>query len=260
MTSQVPRGAKREVSGLGGVTIGGAPISYVAIMAAIVAVLAFVPASVVIGGMGGGWPLHDAIHPLIGLLLGPIAGPIASVIGMLIGNAIAPYTNLGPWSPLMGLMSAFSVGMVAQRGKMYWLIPWLITLVLHIAYYFLAVNYGISSGLWFSNVFTVTVALILIAIPQVRNWAVQTIQDSQVSWQMGVALFIVFFFGSTAGMQAIWTPGFATNPWPAEVWPPLVVIILAERVVFTLVGVLVGLGVIAALRRSSFVKPKMAGY
>src|SRR6185436_18411872 len=116
MASQVPRGVKREVSGLGGVTIGGAPVSYVAIMAAIVAVLAFVPASIVIGGMGGGWPLHDAIHPLVGFLLGPIAGPIASTIGMLVGNAIAPYTNLGPWSPLMGLMSAFAVGMVIQQG------------------------------------------------------------------------------------------------------------------------------------------------
>jgi hypothetical protein len=229
-------------------------------MAAIVAVLAFVPASVVVGGMGGGWPLHDAIHPLVGLLLGPIAGPIASAIGMLVGNAIAPYTNLGPWSPLMGLMSAFSVGMVAQRGKIYWIVPWLITLVLHGIYYFLAIGYGIGTGLWFSNVFTVTVALILIVIPPIREWAVKTVQESSIGWQMGVALYILFFFGSTAGIQAIWTPGFATNPWPAEVWPPLVVIILVERVVFTLVGVLVGLGVISALRRSSFVKPKSAGY
>src|SRR5262245_28098251 len=260
MTTGTPRGERREVSGLGGVTIAGTPISYVAIMAAIVAVLAFVPASVVIGGMGGGWPLHDAIHPLVGLLLGPIAGPIASVIGMLIGNAIAPYTNLGPWSPLMGLMSAFSVGMVVQRGKMYCLIPWIITLVLHVVYYFLVVNYGISPGLWFSNAFTVTVALILIAIPQIRNWSVITVQESNVSRQTGVALFVIFFFGSTAGIQVIWTPAFATNPWPAEVWTPLVVIILLERVVFTLIGVIVGLAVIAALRRSSYIRPQMAGY
>jgi hypothetical protein len=260
MTTESPRGEKREVSGLGGVTIGGTPVSYVAIMAAIVAVLAFVPASVVVGGMGGGWPLHDAIHPLVGLLLGPIAGPIASVVGILIGNAIAPYTNLGPWSFMIGLMSAFSVGMVTQRGKWYWLVPWLITLVFHVVYYFLATNYGISPGMWFSNVFTVTIALILIAIPQVRDWAVRTVKESSVGWQMGVALYIIFFFGSTAGIQANWTPGFATAPWPAEVWPALIIIILLERVVFTLVGVIVGLGVIAALRRSSFVKPKLAGY
>jgi hypothetical protein len=196
----------------------------------------------------------------VGLLLGPIAGPIASGIGMLVGNAIAPYTNLGPWSPLLGIMSAFSVGMVMQRKKGYWLVPWLITLAAHIGYYFMAVDYGISTGLWFSNVFTVTLALIVIAIPQIRQWAVRNIKDSKVNWQMGVALYIVFFFGSTAGIQAIWTPGFATNPWPAEVWPALVPIILVERVVFTLVGTLVGLGVISALRRSSFVKPDQAGY
>ena len=79
----------RKVSAAGGVSIGGAPVSYTAI-------LAFMPASVVVGGMGGGWPFHDVIHPVLGLLLGPIAGPIASAIGILIGNVIAPYTNLGP--------------------------------------------------------------------------------------------------------------------------------------------------------------------
>ncbi len=261
MTAEAPRGEKREVSGIGGVAIAGTPVSYVAIMAAIVAVLAFVPASVVVGGMGGGWPLHDAIHPLVGFLLGPIAGPIASVVGMLVGNAIAPYTNLGPWSPLMGLMSAFCVGMIVQRGnKWYWFIPWIIVAVLHVIYLVLALNYGIGFGLWMSNVFTVTIALVLIAIPQIRNWSVAALKEPVISWRMGVAMYIIFFFGSTAGIQAIWTPGFATNPWPAEVWPVLIPIILVERVVFTLVGTIVGLGVVAALRRSSFVKPATAGY
>lgn len=260
MSTDAPSGEKREVSGLGGVSIAGTPVSYVAIMAAIVAVLAFVPASVVVGGMGGGWPLHDAIHPLVGLLLGPIAGPIASVIGMLVGNAIAPYTNLGPWSPTMGLMSAFAVGMVAQRGKIYWLIPWILTAVFHVVYYFLAAGYEISFGLWLSNAFTVTIGLVLIIIPQVRNWSVKMVQESGVSWQMAVGMFIIFFFGSTAGIQIMWVPAFITNPWPAEVWPVLVPIILTERVVFSVVGTIVGMGVISALRRSSFVKPKMAGY
>src|SRR5918992_598956 len=125
MGTRARRGRLRQPQqAAGGVTIGGAPVSYVAIMTAIVAALAFVPASVVIGGAGGGWPLHDAIHPLNGLLLGPIAGPIASVVGIFIGNAIAPYTSLGPWSPILGGMAAFAVGMVVQTGRMRWLLPW----------------------------------------------------------------------------------------------------------------------------------------
>jgi uncharacterized membrane protein len=258
--SDEPKGIRREVSGVGGISIGGTPVSYVAVLAAVVVVFAFIPASVVVGAGGGGWPLHDALHPLIGLLLGPVAGPIASIVGMLVGNAIAPYTNLGPWSFLLGGMSAFSVGMLTQRRSGAWLVPWVMTLVLHIAYYFLATSYGIGTGLWFSNVFTVTIALILIAIPQVRTWAVRTIQSEAPSARLGLALYIIFFFGSTAGVQIIWTQGFAMNPWPADVWPALIVIILLERVVFTLIGTLIALGVLAGLRRASFVKPTLAGY
>lgn len=256
---QQPTARKRELKTAGGVTIGGAPVAYTAIMAAIVAVLAFVPASIVVGGMGGGWPLHDAIHPLVGLILGPIAGPVASAVGMLVGNAIAPYTNLGPWSPVMGAMSAFAVGMVAQGGQR-WVIPWLITAALHVIYFFLCLNYGIGFGLWLSNVFTVTIALLLIAIPQVRLWALAAMRESSVSWRMGVGLFVIFFFGSTSGVQALWVPGFITNPWPADVWPVLIPIILVERVVFSLIGAIVALGVIPTLRRSAFVKPALAGY
>jgi len=242
------------------VTIDGSPVSYVAIMAAIIVVMAFIPASVVIGGAAGGWPLHDVIHPFAGLLLGPIAGPIGSVIGIAVGMAIAPYTSLGPWTPLMGAMSAFAVGMVVQRWRAAWLVPWVIVLVLHVIYFFQATVYGIGPLLWFSNTFTVTVALVLIAIPAVRNWAVETVRGPNINWKMGAALYVLFFFGSTAGIQALWVPSFAINPWPAEAWLPLAFVIFLERTVFTLIGALIALGVIAGLRRSSFVKPARAGF
>src|SRR5690606_12414225 len=153
MTVETPQ--PRNVSVAGGVSIGGAPVSYTAILAALVAVLAFIPASIVVGGMGGGWPFHDVIHPVLGLLLGPIAGPIASAIGILIGNVIAPYTNLGPWSPLMGAMSAFTVGMIMYPGRSYWYVPWIIALAAHIIYLYQSLAFGIGFWLWFSNVFTV---------------------------------------------------------------------------------------------------------
>jgi hypothetical protein len=258
MTDNIPQ--PRSLEKTGGVSIGGAPVSSTAILAALVAVMAFIPASVVVGGMGGGWPLHDVIHPLLGLLLGPIAGPIASVIGIVIGNVIAPYTNLGPWSPLMGAMSAFAVGMVMYPKQSLWYVPWIITLAAHLIYLYQSLSFGIGFGLWLSNVFTIDIALILIVIPQIRNWAIALIRDGKLSWQLYVAYFIVFFFGSTAGIQLNWVPSFATNPWPAEVWPALVLIIFLERVVFTAVGALIAVGLIGAIRRSPIAKAKMAGY
>lgn len=258
MTIETPQ--PRNVSSAGGVSIGGAPVSYTAILAALVAVLAFIPASIVVGGMGGGWPFHDVIHPVLGLLLGPIAGPIASAIGILIGNVIAPYTNLGPWSPLMGAMSAFTVGMIMYPGRSYWYVPWIIALAAHIIYLYQSLAFGIGFWLWFSNVFTVTIALVLIAIPMVRNWAISMIRGDGSAVQRFIAFYIVFFAGSTFGIQLNWVPSFATNPWPAEVWPPLIFIIFAERVVFTAVGAVIAVALMAALKRSPIAKAKMAGY
>jgi hypothetical protein len=150
--------------------------------------------------------------------------------------------------------------MVMQPNRSLWLVPWVITLLAHVIYLFQSLSFGISFPLWLSNVFTVDIALLLIAIPQIRNWAIDRIKAGTLSWQLYVALFIVFFFGSTAGIQLNWVPSFATNPWPAEVWPVLIPIILIERVAFTAIGALIAVGVIGALRRSPLAKAKMAGY
>jgi len=253
---------RREIRGGGGVTIGGAPVSYVAILAAIVAALAFVPASVVIGGTGAGWPLHDAIHPLIGLLLGPIAGPIASGVGILVGMVIAPYTSLGPFGFLIGVGSAFAVGMVTRYGKWQWAAPVAITAALLVVYFFQAINTGISPGVWLANTWTVIVGALLVSIPPVRLWFIRTIRDENAGWlPLIVALYIPFFMGSVTGIMFNWVPAYAVNPWPPEVWqtvlPPVIAL---ERTVFPLIGALVGTGVLAGLRRTSFVKPRMGTY
>ncbi len=67
MTSEASR--PRNLTTTGGVSIGGAHVSYTSILAALVAVLAFIPASIVVGGMGSGWPFHDVVHPILGLPL-----------------------------------------------------------------------------------------------------------------------------------------------------------------------------------------------
>ena len=252
--------SEREVAAKGGVSIGGAPVAYAAILAALVAVMALVPASIVVGGMGGGWPLHDVVHSVVGMLLGPIAGPIASAVGTVVGGVVAPYTNLGPWGFLLGAGNAFAVAMTLMPGRSRWYVPWAIVAALHVIYFFQVTSYGIPAGLWFSNVFTVTIALILMAIPKVRNWAIARIKTGGVSVQTYLAFFLVCFFGSVSGAQMLWVIGFATNPWPAEVWPVLVLVIFVERTAFAAVGALIATGVVQALRRSALAKAEMAGY
>ncbi len=251
---------ERSIAARGGVKIGGASVAYTAILAALVAAMALIPASIVVGGMGGGWPLHDVIHATVGMLLGPIAGPIASGIGTVLGGVIAPYTNLGPWGFLLGAGNAFAVAMTLMPGKSRWYVPFGIVLVLNVVYFFQCVAYGIPVGLWFSNVFTVQVALVLIAIPQIRNWSIERIRTGGISVQTYLAFLVVCFFGSTAGAQMLWVIGFATNPWPAEVWTVLVFIIFVERTAFAAVAAMIAVGVVRALRRSSIARAEMAGY
>jgi hypothetical protein len=255
-----PKGERREVKGLGGVAIGGAPVAYVAIMAAIVTVFAFIPASVVVGAGGGGWPLHDAIHPLVGLILGPIAGPIAAVIGIILGSALAPYTSLGPYAFTMGLVSSLAAAMVMSRNRNAWIVPWVLILILHVTYYFLAAARGVEFLVWWPKTFTITLSLLLIATPPVRHWVVNTIRAGGLNWKIFVAMYVLFLFASTGGMQALWVPSYAINPWPNTAWALNVPLILAERVLFPLVGTFIAVGVLAGLRKSSFVKPSMAGY
>ena len=143
----------------------------------------------------------------------------------------------------MGAMSAFTVGMIMYPG-----VPLVravvIALAAHLIYLYQGLAYRHRLRLWLSNVFTVDIALILIAIPQVRNWAIATIRGEGTAWQRFIAFYVVFFAGSTFGIQLNWVPSFATNPWPAEVWPPLIVIIFLERVVFTAVGAIIAVALI----------------
>lgn len=223
-------------------------MTFAALLTLVVALLAFFPASVVIGGPGGGWPLHDAIHPMVGLLLGPILGPVVSIFGTLFGGILAPQNNLGTFGFLLSGMSAFTVGMT-MREK--WYIPFFMTLAAHLLYLYLALTTGVTFFLWLTNVFTVDVALILIAIPKIRNWAIATINQNSVehTFKLFAAYFVVFFFGSTAGMQALWVFGYAADPWPVELWGPLSVIIFLERIVFTTIGILIAIPFITSLRR-----------
>ncbi len=99
--SNVPSGEEREVRHLGSATIDGAPVAYVVALAGVIAVLAFVPLSVVLGS-GKSFPLSQSIYPLVGWLLGPVAGAVADGVGALVGVFLAPHTSALPLATVIG--------------------------------------------------------------------------------------------------------------------------------------------------------------
>ncbi len=190
---------------------------------------------------------------------GPIAGPIASGVGTVLGGVIAPRTALGPWGFLLGAGNAFAVAMTHMPGRSRWYVPFAIVLVANLTCFFQCATYGIPRELWFSNFFTVQVAPVLIATPQIRNWAIDRIRTGGVSVPTYLAFPVVCFFGSTAGTRMMWLIGFAATPWPAEVWTVIIVIIFVERSAFAAVGATIALGVMRALRRPAIARAEMAG-
>jgi hypothetical protein len=122
--SEGPRGEERKILQTGGAAIGGAPIAYIIVWAAALAVLSFVPIPVsAVLGIGGTFPMSQAIYALVGFVLGPWAGALAAGIGRMIGIFIAPHTaTAGIPSVLIAMVWAAAGGILLQkRGRLWWI-------------------------------------------------------------------------------------------------------------------------------------------
>ncbi|NMC01595.1 MAG: hypothetical protein GYA30_04395, partial [Chloroflexi bacterium] len=97
MDAPIPSGEERSIRRQGGATLDGAPIAYVAALAAVMIAFTIVPLplSVVIG-FGRSFPLSQGLYGLTGWLLGPLAGALANGIGVLIGVFLNPQNTTLP--------------------------------------------------------------------------------------------------------------------------------------------------------------------
>jgi hypothetical protein len=91
-------------------------VSIAATFAGIYAILNTLPAFKILGGEG--FISSSAfVEPIVGIILGPYIGGLSVLVGRVIANAFVP-SNLGIFSPIPGVLTAFSSGM-AVRGKWY---------------------------------------------------------------------------------------------------------------------------------------------
>ena len=91
-------------------------VSLAATFAGIYAILDVLPAFKILGG--GGFISSSAfVEPIIGIILGPYIGGLSVLAGGAIANAFVP-SPLGIFSPIPGVLTAFSSGM-AVKGKWY---------------------------------------------------------------------------------------------------------------------------------------------
>lgn len=259
--SQGPLGEEREVKFLGGTAIDGAPVAYIVVLAAVVVGLAFVPLSAVIGS-GKSFPMSQAIYPLIGWILGPVAGAVANAVGALIGILLAPHTTTVPAATVLGaLLGGLGAGAMAIGGsrKSWWIGVGALGLLAYAAYAGRAV---VANGVGIVAVvlgsFIDWSALLLFLSPT-RKLAARWIGGQDLG-KLAAGLFLGTWM--VAGLTHLLssTIVYYVLNWPAPVWAAMAPVAPIEHAVRSVVGTVIGTGVIAGLRAIGLVKPEHAAY
>jgi hypothetical protein len=259
--SEGPTGEEREVAFLGGAAIDGAPIAYIVVLAAVVAVLAFLPFSVILAS-GGSFPVSQGIYPLVGWVLGPVAGAVATAVGRTLGVFLAPHTASVPavtvWAAAVGSFAAGSMVVGAKRRN------WWIALTLLFVVEFLlfagraVIQNGVSVYVAIAGSFLNWSAILLFALPT-RTLFARWISSKNLG-QVALGLFLgTWMIAGLTHLTGTVLMYFLFN-WPEEVWLTLIPIIPVENLFRCLIGTVIGTGVIAGLRAIGIVKPENAIY
>src|SRR5215510_14417187 len=252
---EIPTGPRREVHIHARATIAGAPVAYVAMLAAVVAGLSLVPFSIVLGSGGGTFPLSEALFALVGVVLGPGAGAVAVFVGRLIGVGLAPHTaGSGVLSACCAAIGPIVSGTICQPGKR-WVAPWVFCTLCYVTYIGRALTLDVTLRLALTTTATNWLALLLWVSP-LRSLAVRWLRGPRSI----AGLALITFIATTAVNTVNATIEYFRVGWPAEVWVILAPLIPLERLGLTAVGTFIGVGVIRGLRQVNLVKASEAGY
>ena len=252
---------EREIGRIATVSIDGSPVSYVVALAAVVAVLAFIPMSVIVS-IGGSFPLSQGVLPLVGFVLGPFAGAAANVIGVVVGIFIAPHTSGVPFvSVISAALVAFFAGTMVLGGKrkFWYLINSAFVLIGMIvigarAVFINGVRPWVMPAFFAQHI----VCLILYTLPT-RKLLSKWISSGNAA-KLAASLFIATWINS-AMINVIGTVfTYYMYNWPEEVFVVLIPVIPVEMIFRSVTGAVIGAGVITGLRGIGLVKPKNALY
>lgn len=236
--------------------IAGSPASYIALLAAVTAVLQMIPFSVVLGP-GVSFPLSLAISGLIGVLLGPTAGTLSVAIGSGLGVMIAPHTAfMGPLTILVLAASALAGGLMAH-GKKLWVVAYLIAASLLWWAIYLVMSGFPKNWVVMLQPWRYLVAAAMLLIPGLTEKAVAMLRSPN---KLPLAVALGFFIWISSQVDHTLSSIIGNElifQIPEEVWNVLIVgVIGAERGALTLVGMVIGTGVITGLRQMGVRRPE----
>lgn len=256
-----PAGPERRVEFLGSAAIAGAPVAYVIVLSAVIAVLSFIPFSIVLSG-GSSFPMAQGVYALTAWLLGPWAGAVAAGTGALVGAFLAPHTAGMVWLSVGGAMLAALCGGCFRPGRKYWRLGAVLALVAVAAPIFYgdhAVNNnGVPLKLFLIAYPTHFIAILLFILPT-RRWIGRLVASPDLK-RVALGLFLGTWSASGIMMMTESAISYRIMNWPGELFYMFAGVVPIEHAMRSGIGAVVGTGVIAGLRAMSLVKPRESSY
>ena len=247
-SSTLPRGPEREVRFLGASSIGGARVSYVVVLGAVVAVLSFIPFSIALSA-GSSFPMAQGVYPLTGLLLGPWGGAAASALGSLVGVFLAPHTAGLPWLTVAGsALGAVAAGCLVSRGRAR-LSAGVSALILAEIFLFQAHAVGVNgvSASIFANAYAAHFLAIATFMLPTRGVVASLIESADLR-KVWLGLFIGTWCASSIMMLSESFVSYYLFNWPEALFRLFMGLIPFEQAARSGIGAVIGTGVIAGLR------------
>jgi uncharacterized membrane protein len=214
-------------------------IAFIAIFAALYAVLGYVPLFYIFGAYGQFITASLIIAPIIGIILGPVGGALAAAIGGLVGMAITGNASMGIFTFLPGTFDALCVGL-AFRGK--WYISSIIFAAFIMAFAALPSIGDARYFVWFD-----AIGLFVLLSPATTLAAEYTKTFNAQKMVLGVGIFafigvlVDHIVGSFIYQSVI-------APLPTGVWETVAFIYPVERLLATIVGAIIGAAIIRGVK------------
>ena len=218
-------------------------IAFVAVFAALQAVLSSLPYTITIG-VSGQITLGVIGAPLIGILLGPYLGGLGVLIGSLIGVFVNPAgAFFGFFSVLPPSLGAVGAGFTMQKRGY---VPGAVILVSLLAFY--AHPYGRASLFYpWLHIIAIVVALVS---TQLKGWVSNSLNIQKLSLTIPVAAFVGtltdHMFGSALG---IWYYNI-----PPTVWDLIMFVYPLERIVVVIATSLIGVPLLYSLHKAGLLE------
>ncbi|WP_221033123.1 hypothetical protein [Actomonas aquatica] len=254
------QGAERRITFHDAASIGGAPVAYVIVLATVIAVLSFIPFSIVLSG-GSSFPMAQGVYSLNGWLLGPWAGFVASSVGSLVGVFLAPHTAGIPWLAVTGAgLAALVAASLHPTGRnRLWAAISVLILVGWVSFYHHAVNLNGVRPAVFILCYLTHLSSTLLFLAPTRRWIGRALRSPDLK-KVAIGLFLGTWVSASLMMFYMSWLSYILLTWPEEVFYIFFVMVPIENAARSVIGAVIGTGVIAGLRSMALVKPPHANF